>query len=127
MKRKAARMRRLLAVAGHLKQVREWRLKEMEDEQKRWEEKRHKLVEAFGRDDFRCAPLALMLRRNLDEAVRHERRARILGADRARDLQSSHRQMKQIERLSRAAGRAERLHDEKSALLDAIEQALRGK
>ncbi len=125
MKRKAERMRRLLIVAEHLRRMREWRLREMEAEQRRWEEKRRALVEAFGRDEFRGAPLAGMLRRNLDRAVEQERRARILRADRARALQNSHRQVKHIERLSRASARAERRQDEKAALLEAIEQALR--
>ncbi len=118
------RLVRLLEAARHMKRLQERRVRELEAEMQRLEERREALFAAFGSELFHADDLARLLRRNLDEAVRQAAMTRRMKEQGAAVLRDRHLQMKRIERLSRDAGRALRTSRHRDELLDIVERAV---
>jgi len=118
------RLVRLLEAARHMKRLQERRVRELETEMQRLEERREALFAAFGSELFHADDLARLLRRNLDEAVRQAEMTRRMKEQGAAVLRDRHLQMKRIERLSRDAGRELRDNRHRDELLDIVERAV---
>ncbi len=120
------RLVRLLEAARHLKRAQERRVRELEAEMRRLQERREALFAAFGSELFHADDLARLLRRNLDEAVRRANMTRRMKEQGAAVLRDRHLQVKRIERLSRDAGRELRDSRHRDELLDIVERAVSG-
>jgi hypothetical protein len=125
MKKRHARLVRLLAAAEHLKRMQEYRVRELDNAYHQLQERQKTLLEAFGGETCRSADLARMLRRNLDMAAKEARRTETEKNANAQILRERRMQMKQIERFAGEARKNLRHEKEKDALLDTLEMALR--
>lgn len=126
MKDRHERLLRMLAAVRQMKRMQQGRVRELEARRQALVERRVALLEALGSDAFRCSGLGEMIRRNLDETAGLEKRLAELKEQGRRDLRSRHMQEKRIERLKDKAGARRREEQEKAALLDVLDQVLRG-
>ena len=127
MQDRVKKLKRLLLIQTRLKQLQEWRLKQIEHEEEQVARDRQVLVEALDRETFRAESLADMIDRNLDRAAR---KSRLLESARGREMQlleKEHKRLKHIERLFDTAARSHRTELSKRELQDVLEQAVRDK